>query len=145
MLTLSTYIFSCMFTKKGCVLWVDMVKVTLKIPTVVTRSYICHFNFFRQYLDRIFSQIRDEIDCFGKTYQTLQSTCTRTIYLSCSLYMTISSVVAFVLTLLNDNILSNRKDCPPSFSGFLRGKNEHKCTLADFNNITIKAMLYNLF
>lgn len=83
---LSTYIFSCMFTSKGCAYLVDMVKVILKIPTVVTRSYICHFNLFRQYLDRIFSQIQEETDCFGKTYQTLKSNCTRTIYLNFSLY-----------------------------------------------------------
>nr|XP_022339274.1 uncharacterized protein LOC111134495 isoform X2 [Crassostrea virginica] len=44
----------------------------------------------------------------------------------------------FVLPFLNETIWSNRNDCPSPLSGILRGTNGHKCTFADFNNISIK-------
>ena len=58
--------------------------------------------------------------------------------------MTIISVVAFVLHLLSDIILSNRKDYSSPALDFLRDIKEHKCVFADFNGISIRGMLHHL-
>ena len=76
--------------------------------------------------------------CSGITYQTLQITCHTVISTSS---MIIFYVKASDLNLLNDGILRNGTSGSTSHSGLLRNTIEDKCTLADFNDISIQVML----
>ena len=79
--------------------------------------------------------------CSGKPIRHFISLVIREIFTSILAYIIISCIVAFILSLLNATILRNGKYCLPHLSELLDGTNGYKCTLADFNFISIKGML----
>ena len=86
-------------------------------------------------------ETEDEKHCSGKTYQTLLITHTWIIHLKCC-FMIISYVIAFDFRLLSDTISWNGTSCSPTHSGLMRDTIGDKCTVADFNSITIKGILH---
>ena len=52
-----------------------------------------------------------------------------------------SCIVEFILPLLNATIWRNGTYCLPTLSKLSKGTNGYKCTLADYNFISIKGML----
>ena len=57
-------------------------------------------------------------------------------------YIIISCVVAFILPLLNATFLWNVTNGLPTLSDLLKGIIGYKCTLADFDIVSIKGMPY---
>ena len=80
----------------------------------------------------------DQQYCFGKNKRHFNAIVVQEVLTSLVACKIISSVVAFVLPLLNDTSLWNGTECIPPLSGPLSGINGHKCILTDFNEVSIK-------
>ena len=83
-------------------------------------------------------ETKDQQYCFGKNKRHFNSIVVSELFTSLVACKIISSVVAFVLSLLYDTSLWNGAECIPPLTGLLNGINGHKCILTDFNEVSIK-------